>query len=160
MELNINVNINAPELSAALAEVAKAFRQPHVTLTTGGALATPVSGINGPATEPVPEPAPVESIPAVLTPAPTPEPAPAVPMPAPVIEPAVPIASAPAPAPERKYTLTDISIAGAGLVDKDKKNIAHLKEAFAKYGVKATTELKPEQYASFAADLQALGADI
>lgn len=65
----------------------------------------------------------------------------------------VPVAEAPV------YTLDQISRAGAALIDAGKMDqlLALLHDC---YNIQAITQLKPEQYGSFATELRALGAQI
>lgn len=56
------------------------------------------------------------------------------------------------------YTMEQLAAAGGPIMNRG--DGPKLVAALAKYGVQALTMLKPEQYASFAADLRALGAQI
>lgn len=91
--------------------------------------------------EPRPAPAPVP------LPEPTPEPDPA-PTPAPPPEPA-------SLDPGKEITVDDLARCGAALVDEGK--MEELVALLGQYGVQAITQLKPEQFAGFAADLCKLG---
>lgn len=111
----------------------------------------------------VPFPASAET-PAPVAPAPVeqPVPAPVTPpvVPAPVETPATVPAPAPAPVGQtvKSVTMNDLSVAGAKLVELGKMDaVVNLLKNF---GVAAITQLKEEQYVSFAASLRALGADI
>ena len=98
---------------------------------------------------------PVTQTPASMVPAvpvapvqnPTPHTAPVAP-PAPT----VPVAGAPS------YTIDQLAVAGAALVDAGK--MEQLLALLAKYGVAAVTQLRPEQFGAFATELRALGAQI
>ena len=73
--------------------------------------------------------------------------------------PVSPVATAPAK-PENKVnvTLNDIMRAGQLLMDSGKQD--ELLSLLPKYGVLAVSQLKPEQYDTFVAELRALGAKI
>lgn len=77
--------------------------------------------------------------------------------PAPVVAAAPTPAPAPVAAPPT-YTLDQIAVAGAALMDANKMD--QLLALLAKYGVNAITQLPPEQYGAFATELRALGAQI
>ena len=100
---------------------------------------------------PVEQPVPATVVPS--TSAPAPAPVPVAPAPAPVAAPAT------APAPVTKaVTMNDLSVAGAKLVELGKMDaVVNLLKNF---GVAAITQLREEQYVSFAASLRTLGADI
>lgn len=115
-----------------------------------------------PNSEPVqPVPAPVAEPAVEATPAPVVEPtveaAPA-PVAAPAVEEAAAIPPTPAvdPTPTKKYTREEIANAGSALVTQGKMN--DLLALLQKYGVQSITQLDPNQYNVFAADLKALGA--
>ncbi len=145
--LTMTIQIEAPDLVAALTQLAAAIHPSAQTLNI-----------------PQPQvPAPAAPVPvAVAAPAPVPvtpqppvtgsvvPPAPAVPAAPPA--PAVPVAGAPA------YTLDQLAKAGAALVDAGK--MESLMALLAKYGVQAVTQLPPAQYGAFATELRALGAQI
>lgn len=143
--LEIKVTIEAPELSAAINNLAKAFEQG----TTADARSV-VQGVQATRTQteeaivspPVQETAqPVQETPVVNIPAPeqvaTPE-------------------SQQAPVTEKKYTLEELSNAGARLVDAGK--MPQIMQLINKYGVQAINQLNPAVYGEFAKDLIALGA--
>lgn len=171
--LEVKINIQCPELAAALTSLADAFarKAPGVQLPVG----TPTSPMVPPAATPAPGMA--QSTPyaaAASTPAPTSAPpagqmaptvpqmpaAPVVPLSAPPVgstpvppspaAPAVPVASAPA------YTLDQISRAGAALVDAGKG--PQLVALLGEYGVQAVTQLSPDRYGDFATKMRGLGA--
>lgn len=89
----------------------------------------------------------------------------AAPAPVPMAQPqatAAPIAQpqavAPAPTAQPQITLEAICNAGAKLVEKGQMN--QVIALLGKYGVQAVNQIRPEQFAAFAADLRALGAQI
>lgn len=181
--LELKVEITAPDLSAAIKELAGAIRHRQEITIAPGAVNVPFVG---PVSEVHPEPeayqqlgayvekmnrqAAAQPVPVVPMPAPEPTPVPApAPMPAPepaptpaptpmpVPEPQ-PVPVAPAPAPVSNVSLQQIARAGAALVDQGKK--AEVIGALRRYGVQSVTQLKPEQFGQFAGELRALGAQI
>ena len=159
----IKVIIEAPEIVGALNRLSDAMsisagntliQHPHAQMEaetekieTAAPAPVPVPVAPVPAPEPVP-------VPAATAPAPEPVPVPVAPAPAP---------TAPAPVPEAKPSqpkidLDTISQAGAGLIDEGK--MPEIMNLLKKYGVQAVTQLKPEQYTDFAADMRELGAKI
>lgn len=115
--------------------------QQHAAYEQQGVVGNPQAA--APAQPSVPQP----------TQAPTPAPAPAPTQ-----------APAPAPAPQQAEPqnatigLTELSKAGAQLVDEGK--MTQVMETVKKYNVRAITDLRPEQYPLLAADFRALGAQI
>lgn len=78
----------------------------------------------------------------------------------PMTGPTPPLSSAPAPAAvpvtgAPAYALEDIARAGAALVDAGKMDA--LQGLLDRYGVRAVTQLRPEQYGAFATELRQLG---
>ncbi len=159
--LEMQIKIDAPELSAALTKLAEALN------TTGITQLTPAKdAAQAPASAPVepviPAPAPVAPPAPAPIAAPTPAPAPVAASAAPVAgqtaapgnsaAPAVPVTTAPS------YSLDQIANAGAALVNIGK--MEQLLALLAKYGVQAVTQLQPAQYGTFVTELRALGAQI
>ena len=104
---------------------------------------------------PVPAPAPMGVVPtAPATPA-APAPMPAAPT-APAAAPAPVAPVAPAPA----YTMAQISKAGADLASQDPAKMPELLALLQGYGVRAITELQPDQLGAFASALRGLGAKL
>ena len=153
-DMTIQINITAPGLEAAIRGLTEAVAGIH-----GGELVVP-AGSAVKVEEIMPEPvAAEEAKPEVAqeatvaqeTATQTPAQATIVPAQAP--------ATTPAPVVEEKQiTLDDICNAGAKLVEQGM--MAQVINLLAKYGVQAVNQIKPEQYASFAEDLRALGAQI
>ena len=162
LEIKLNMELTAPDLSKAIEKLAEALAQPKAAgITMTNAIPSPVE--EKPAA-PEPAPAPAEE-PKKTTakkttkkaaakkaadpaPAPAPEPIPA-PVPAPE----------PAPAPEPvKYDLGMITRASASIVEKI--GVDALFGVLKKYNVQAITMIPQDRYADFAQDLRALGADI
>lgn len=113
---------------------------------------------------PTPAPAPVPS-PAVLQPvntAPAPADAPPFatqPLHVPKAAPAAAPAPAPVPtAPAPTYTLEQLTVAAAPLIDQGKLN--ELCGVIASFGVQSLQELPPERYGEYATAIRALGAKI
>ena len=80
---------------------------------------------------------------------------------------AAPVAPVPAPQPvqqtapepqQKAITIDMLAAAGAPLVDQGK--MQQLMALLNKYGVQAITQLTPDKYDAFAADLRAIGAQI
>lgn len=178
--LEMKITITAPELAAAINNLAAALdpaNTTHPTLTGNVAptnatnadvkSAIPVAPVNpiSTATPTVPTYAPsqVPCAPVNMTPAPSVTPA--VPT-APRISSVVPTANtvpAPAPAPTiptsaPTYSLEMLATAGTSLIESGKMN--QLMQLLEKYGVDSLTHLKPESYGAIANDLRALGAQI
>lgn len=151
--LEIKVTIEAPELSAAINNLVKAFESgicvnPHTDVgpvipagtqasktQTGESLAPPIQE----------QVQPMQSTPSTNVPAPKPTEV----MSEPAVEP---------PVAEKKYTLEDLSNAGARLVDAGK--MPQIMQLINKYGVQAINQLNPAVYGEFAKDLMALGAKL
>ena len=161
-EITIIHRIEAPDLSAALNNLADALKARPVAAPTVQNAPQPVPATNITAAPETPVQAPV----AAPTPAPQPTPTPAAaptvaaptPAPAPAPAPAPVEAPAPAPAPAKVYTFEDITAAGSQLLEMNK--MPQLMELLKGYGVQAVTQLRPEQYADVAAGLRGLGAKI
>lgn len=150
--LEIKVTIEAPELSAAINNLAKAFEQgatADARSVVQGAQATKTQTGEAIVSPPVQETAqpvqetaqPVQNTPVVNIPAPE--------------QVATPEAQQ-APVAEKKYTLEELSNAGARLVDAGK--MPQIMQLINKYGVQAINQLNPAVYGEFAKDLIALGA--
>ena len=156
--IEIKVTISTPDLSQAIVQMAAALKgRAEVPEAKTAELVIPagtpmqVTGIETVKAEPVK----AEEVPAAVPEPATQPAAPSVP-----VAPTVPVASVmpqPAPAPA-VIDLDAISRAGAGLVDQGK--MADIMAVLKKYGVMAITQLKEDQFAAFAADLRALGANI
>ena len=140
----IKVTIAAPELAGAMMRLADAISAKPAAYSPAepAAPAEPAPAKKEAKKEAKPAPAKAEK------PAPAAEPAPA---------PAA-TAATPTTQPEAVIDLSVIARAGAGLVDQGK--MPQIMELLKNYQVRAITELKQEQYADFAKDLRALGAEI
>ena len=137
-EMKINVEVTATEIVTAINNLAKAiekFGSPVVT-----PVVTKAEPVNPEPVQAAPQPVPT------ATPMPTPTPAPQ------------PVQQA-APEPQQKaITIDMLAAAGAPLVDQGK--MQQLMALLNKYGVQAITQLTPDKYDTFAADLRAIGAQI
>lgn len=148
-EMKINVEVTAAEIVAAINNLADVI----------GKIGTPVITPIVTKAEPVnPEPVQAAPQPAPVAPVPKPQPVPtAAPMPTPTPAPQ-PVQQA-APEPQQKaITIDMLAAAGAPLVDQGK--MQQLMALLNKYGVQAITQLTPDKYDAFAADLRAIGAQI
>ena len=143
-EMKINVEVTATEIVTAINNLAKAIEK------FGSPVVTPVVTKAEPV-QAAPQPAPVAPVPA-------PQPVPtAAPMPTPT--PAPQPVQQTAPEPQQKaITIDMLAAAGAPLVDQGK--MQQLMALLNKYGVQAITQLTPDKYDAFAADLRAIGAQI
>ena len=144
--MEVNVKIEAPDLSAAILKLAEAITPKAVTthveqpvIPTASAPITPAP------TTPAPVPGPTAA------PVPTAGPSAAT-VPGNAPAPVVPVAAAPS------YSMEQIATAGAALVDAGKRD--QLLELLGRFGVQAVTQLQPAQFGVFAAELRALGAQI
>ncbi len=136
-EMKINVEVTATEIVTAINNLAKAIEK------FGSPVVTPVVTKAEPV-QAAPQPAPVAPVPA-------PQPVPtAAPMPTPT--------PAPQPVQQKAITIDMLAAAGAPLVDQGK--MQQLMALLNKYGVQAITQLTPDKYDAFAADLRAIGAQI
>lgn len=146
---NFTFTIEAPELALAISNLAAAMRGPkfispapiNPTQMTAPTSSTYDAQITAPTfntyTTP-PMPPPMQAATRVIPPPPAP--------------PVVPVAAAPT------YTIDQIMIAGAALVDAGNgKALTGLLNAF---GAQSVLELKQEQYGVFATELRKMGAQI
>ena len=140
---------NAASTSTASAQTAVVTAAPAVTHTP----AVPATA----STAPMVQAAPVAPVPAApVAPVAPVAPSPVVPTSTPA--PAAPVQAAATQASARKYTLHDISIAGAALIENGK--IADLSRLLNSFGVQAITQLDESRYEAFASGMRSLGASI
>lgn len=154
----IKLTVSAPELADAIHHLATAIenrpaapapkktKKPEKEETQA-----PVT--TAPTTAPVQAPSiasgTIPTAPAITTAPPAPA----------VVAPTQAPAPAPVPqAPQKTLTITEISAAGAALVDRGM--MPQLVELLGRYGVQTVLSLVPAQYEAFANDLRALGAPI
>ena len=148
---------SAASTSTASAQTAVVTAAPAVTPTP----AVPATA----STAPMVQAAPVAPVPAApVAPVPAAPVAPVAPVaPSPVVPtstpaPAAPVQAAATQASARKYTLHDISIAGAALIENGK--MGDLSRLLNSFGVQAITQLDESRYEAFAAGMRSLGASI
>lgn len=156
--MEIKVTITAPEITDAINNLAAAMGK------AAPVIPAPVQTAEAPAqTAPV---APVAAAPVQAAPVTPVTPAPAQTNPAPAQTAPVQAPAAPAPAPVQpapvaanngpRYTLEQISRAGAALADQGK--IPQIIALLGKYGVQTVNQIKPEHINAVAEELKALGA--
>ena len=171
--IEIKVTVEIPGMTEAINNLAQAIadKKPVAVETVkqeapAVQVSAPVAPVEAPVPSAVPVQPPVQTAPvptpatSVAAPVP-PAPASATPVAAPVA-PAAPTASSPAqqqaPAAAKSITLNDLSRAGAKLVDAGKMDaVINVLKSF---GAVAITQLREDQYASFADCLRSLGATI
>ena len=146
--LEVKITITAPDLEAAINNLAKAMTV-HAEPTLNGIAigATHSNTTCAAANETTPaqqNPTQATGVPVNVTPAQT-----AVPT-----APTAPVVPTAAP----QYTLEMLANAGTALIDAGKMN--ELAALLAKYGVEALTSLDPAHYGAFATELRAMGAQI
>ena len=140
---------SAASTSTASAQTAVVTAAPAVTPTP----AVPATA----STAPMVQAAPVAPVPAApVAPVAPVAPSPVVPTSTPA--PAAPVQAAATQASARKYTLHDISIAGAALIENGK--MGDLSRLLNSFGVQAITQLDESRYEAFAAGMRSLGASI
>ena len=154
--LEMKLTITAPDLSAAINNLAQAISTRALGSQNGTTICAEVTNTAsaGADTAPTVNPTQTTSVPTSavpVTPAPTQDTVESVPV-APIEQP-VPVPTA-APA----YTLEMIATAGTALIDAGK--MEPLTDLIARYGISSITELDPSQYGAFATELRALGAQI
>lgn len=160
----VKVTVELPGIPDALNNLARAiaengFAKPVKAVEAKAETDVPTITIT-PATVPAPAPvtAPAEQ------PAPVQQPVAPAPVTAPVEQPTPiqpPVAPASAPTtgqPEETFTMNDLSVAGAKLVEQGKMDA--VVTLLQRFGVAAITQLKEAQYADFAKSLRAMGASI
>lgn len=155
LEIKVNIEATAPDLSQAITQLALAIKGEAVAVPGQSSFVIPAgTPMDVESVTPVnPSPAvsvTAESVPPVQNNAQPISSAPVDPVP---VQP--PVMNAPA-AP--LLDLDTISRAGAALVDQGKMQEILL--ILQKYGVMAVNQLRSDQYPAFADDLRALGADI
>ena len=154
--IEIKVTVEIPGVAEAINNLAQAIAEKKpVSLETVkreapavqvSAPVVPATPVEAPAKPSAPVQLPVQSVPA---------PAPATPPEAP----AAPVsAQQQALVAAKPVTMNDLSLAGAKLVDAGKMDAVI--NALKNFGAVAITQLREDQYASFAECLRSLGADI
>ncbi len=143
----ININVHAPELAAAINKLAESLPGKAVTTTAN----QPAAPIPQPTTLPTPGPLPAKAAIQPFTPSAPAQQTAAAPASAPVQQ------QAPVAAPAA-YTLDQLTYAAGELVRSGKQ--PELFALLGRYGVQSMPQLAPGQYDSFATDLRAMGARI
>lgn len=160
--LEMKITVAAPDLAAAINNLAVALANGNTAPVASAPVAqpaTPMAPVN-PTPAPVAAPTQVPGAPLNVTPAPTATPtAPTAPVvaPAPAVAPVANVAPA-VPAGAPSYTLEMIATAGTALIDAGKMD--QLMQLLGKFGVASLTELAPGSYGIVANELRALGAAI
>lgn len=156
--MEINVNINCPDISFAAAALAKALSNLTPAAITAETNSTAESVTESAAT-PVARPAAPAHSPVNPTPEAPSSPTPATTTPAAVTTaPTAPAAVPTSPAPQ--ITGDMVAKAGADLIAANPAVMGPLNALLQKYGVGCAQELKPDQIGPFATEMRALGAKI
>lgn len=167
MEINVKLTVEAPDLTAALNQLAQAVMQTKATPIVESAPQAPqapqelVKETKPKTTKAKKQAAQIAAVEPVEATVPeTPTQAQAAPTVAPTAPanpaPFVPVAS-PASMAKKMVTKEDLMSAGATLMEQNK--VTELLALLQKHGVQAMSQLKPEQFASFAEGLEQLGYD-
>lgn len=159
----VKITIESPALVEAMNNLASAIVSGMTVNPEVKAVAQPVQIQNtaDPVQQPIPEApqTPVQTQPVMNTP--TAAPVPTAPTQAPVQQtPATPTqpVQQPQQTAQAPVTLEAIARAGAALVDQG--NMQQIMGLLSKYGVQAITQLQPNTYEAFAAEMRTLGAQI
>lgn len=149
--IEVKVTVELPGIPDALNNLARAIADSRNAVTAKLIPAPVEQPVSAPVT-----PAPVAPV-TPATPATPVAAAPVAPV-APVAQPTTVQPSVSSPVAEAPVTQHALSVAGAKLVDMGKMDavVSLLKQ----YGVVAITQLKEDQYASFAANLRGLGVEV
>lgn len=154
-DMVIQLNVSAPGLETVIKALTDAIAQnsangADIVIPAGSAMQIVGAEVmNAPQEQPSIASAPQE----------TPTQPQAAPNPVSAVQPQTAPAPAPVPAAQpQAITLDAICNAGAKLVEKGQMN--QVIALLGKYGVQAVNQIKPEQFAAFAADLRGLGAQI
>ncbi len=140
--LEVNVTIKCPDLVLAATALAAALgKKPAEAAAVPQQIAAPAA---------VPQQTTILTAPAPVVAAPV--------VAAPVV--AAPVAPAPMAAPTAAptYTLAQVATAGATLMSQHPETQEALMGLLGQFGIKAVSELKPDQLPAFAAELRRLGA--
>ncbi len=165
----IKVTITAPELAAAINNLAGAIGEKKIqpaSVPTSLPAVTPANGAvtnaqytgNAPVSAPIILPPATPTVPAAYL-SPTTTTTPSAQQAFPSNQPAAPTPVAGVPlAQPPQYTIDQIMAAGTSLMDAGRIN--DLVNLLHNFGAQAVTELKPEQYGAFATALREMGAKI
>jgi hypothetical protein len=160
--IEIKVTVEIPGMTEAINNLAQAIAEKKPVAVEAVKQEAPAVQASAPVAPVAPVEPPVTPAASIQPPVQTaPVPAPTTPVVAPVT-PVTPAASAPeqqqAPTAAKLITLNDLSRAGAKLVDAGKMDAVI--NALKSFGAVAITQLREDQYASFADCLRSLGATI
>lgn len=156
----VKVTVELPGIPDALNNLARAIAENGFAKPVNAVEAKAETDVPAITTTPATVPAPAPVTAPAEQPAPVQQPVAPVPVAAPVEQP-TPVQPTPAPAagqPEETFTMNDLSIAGAKLVEQGKMDA--VVTLLQRFGVAAITQLKEAQYADFAKSLRAMGASI
>lgn len=152
----MKITIESPALVEAMNNLASAIVSGMtVKVPEVKAVAQPIQNQQTAPTQEVPQ-TPVQTQPIMNVP--TAAPAPTAPTQAPVQQTSVAPTQPAQQAAKTPITLEAISRAGAALVDQGK--MQQIMGLLSKYGVQAITQLQPNTYEAFAAEMRTLGAQI
>ena len=145
LSFEINVNIRAPELTAALLSLAggRPAAEPHPVEDPFPAAVNVPQTPSAPRTLAVPVTAPV-AVPLAAT--------------GTAQAPAAPATPAAPVAPGRTYTHDELAVAATGLLDAGKGR--EVMDLLQQFGVPSLVQLQPDRYGAFATALRGLGAKI
>ncbi len=147
--IEIKVTVEIPGMTEAINNLAQAIAEKKPVAVEAVKQEAPAVQASAPVA-PIQPPVQTASVPAPTTPVVAP------------VTPVTPAASAPeqqqAPTAAKPITLNDLSRAGAKLVDAGKMDAVI--NALKSFGAVAITQLREDQYASFADCLRSLGATI
>lgn len=160
--IEIKVTVEIPGMTEAINNLAQAIAEKEPVAVETAKQETPAVQVSAPVAPVTPVAPPVAPVAPVQPPVQTaPVSVSATPVAAPTA-PVTPTASAPeqqqAPAAAKSVTLNDLSRAGAKLVDAGKMDAVI--NALKSFGAVAITQLREDQYASFADCLRSMGATI
>lgn len=156
----VKVTVELPGIPDALNNLARAIAENGFAKPVNAVEAKAETNVPAITTTPATVPAPAPVTAPAEQPAPVQQPVAPVPVAAPVEQP-TPVQPTPAPAagqPEETFTMNDLSVAGAKLVEQGKMDA--VVTLLQRFGVAAITQLKEAQYADFAKSLRAMGASI
>lgn len=164
----VKVTVELPGIPDALNNLARAIAENGFAKTVNAVEAKAETDVPTITTTPATVPAHAPVAAPAEQPAPVQQPVAPAPVTAPVVAPVEqptpiqpPVAPASAPTagqPEETFTMNDLSVAGAKLVEQGKMDA--VVTLLQRFGVAAITQLKEAQYADFAKSLRAMGASI
>lgn len=156
----VKVTVELPGIPDALNNLARAIAENGFAKPVNAVEAKAETDVPTITTTPATVPAPAPVAAPAEQPTPVQQPVAPAPVTAPVEQPTS-VQPTPAPAagqPEETFTMNDLSVAGAKLVEQGKMDA--VVTLLQRFGVAAITQLKEAQYADFAKSLRAMGASI